>query len=161
MKCLEFYNSFSFISLGHILPAIWIFMCSAGLTSQSSFAGSNVPKQSASLKQGPHGGEVLQDGSYQFEVKIDQDGNAVDVYPLGNQKSLPNNMDLTLFRSQESGDTIRLQTLRSPNPGEARYHGNLPPHLGSYIGIELKFETSLKSMKVLKNVPPIPKKNAE
>lgn len=112
----------------------------------------------ADMSPGPHGGDIIGEGPNQFEIKVDKKGHAVDVYTLGKKKTFPKVLDLTLFRDSDTGETIKLTPINLHGTA-THYRGSLAPNQGSYIGLELKIETSFKSFKILRKMPQLPVRN--
>lgn len=110
----------------------------------------------ASQNTGPHGGAILRDDSHEFELTVNPSGNSISVYTLRAENGPPKKMAVTLFRESGSGRKIELAAVKPAEPGLPKFQGELSPNAGSFVGVELRFETSLKSLKVLKLVPYIP-----
>lgn len=107
--------------------------------------------------QGPHGGDVLSDGKYSFEVSVDRHSHAVHVYSLKKSRRLPSFLNLTLLRDAETGDTIKLRALdRSQNQVGPHYEGVITGWGGSYVGLELRIDVGSKNVTVLRSVPRLP-----
>ena len=102
--------------------------------------------------KGPHGGTIVKDESNQYEVKIDRASRHVDVFTLNQQNTPPKSMELTLFRDEGTGQTVSLRAVNINDP-LPKFQGEIKSFAGSYVGAELRFEVSLKSLKILKFVP--------
>ena len=119
----------------------------------STFTAAEESQQTA--PEGPHGGSVVSGKHNKFEVTIDPTQKSVHVYTLEAKKGAPKKMRITLFRERGSGNTIDLQSM---NLKEAlpQYQGKLSVANDSYVGVELRFETGLKKLEVLKFIPYMP-----
>ena len=111
----------------------------------------------ASQDTGPHGGAVVQDSSHKFEINLDPSGKSVSVFTLRSKDGPPKKMAITLFRESGTDQTIDLKAIDTAQTSLPKFQGELSPNAGSFVGVELRFQTSFKStMKVLKLMPYIP-----
>jgi hypothetical protein len=115
-----------------------------------SFASS---VDATNAKQGPHGGDIIEDGHYRFEVKVEPKSSTASVYVLrGKTRLSGEKMELTLLRDYDSGQTVGLKAmnLRDDLP---HYQGKVSPNMGSYMGLQLSFSTNNNARKVLRTIP--------
>jgi hypothetical protein len=96
--------------------------------------------------------ETLDDGEYRFKVTVDPKSGNIEASALKYRGTPPKELSIRLFRDGATGQQIILKaaTPKDPLP---RYQGYLGPNAGSYAGLELSFETSLKAVRILKMVP--------
>ena len=114
----------------------------------------SVAEEKKSDALGPHGGKIVQGEFHQFEVKVTPQKKHVDVYTLKATKPAPRSMSMTLVPAMGIGEVVELKSadLGEPLP---KYQGELSPSMGSYVGIELRFQLGPKSKQVLRLEPPL------
>lgn len=101
--------------------------------------------------------QVVEDRGNKFEVSVDRSSGRVRVKTDRMKDKAPKEMTVTLFSDPETSQTIRLKALNLTDPMPV-YEGALSRQAQSYVGVELRFETSLKSLRVLRSMPRLPER---
>ena len=91
---------------------------------------------------GPHGGQVVTDGSNKFEVNVDNTSGKIDVYEIETRTQPPNYMEIKLFQQNGEPETVALgasplQDVSNPYP---HYQGTLTMSQTPNMGFELRFQ---------------------
>ena len=107
--------------------------------------------------RGPHGGQVVENNTSKFEVKLDPNSTHIEVFTLKPAEKSARPQSVTLYHDTDTSQSIELKAA-DPRDEFPRFEGQLAPNAGSFVGFELKFGVSLKAVTVLPYIPYIPSK---
>ncbi|OFZ78317.1 MAG: hypothetical protein A3K03_03625 [Bdellovibrionales bacterium RIFOXYD1_FULL_44_7] len=107
----------------------------------------SINKTQTEQKLGPHGGYLINDKENEFEVKLNQESQLIDVYALNIETEPPRNMTVTLFSDLDTAQSVEVSAVdykgARPIP---HYQGRLSTENDSYIAIGITFRISLKDL---------------
>jgi hypothetical protein len=98
---------------------------------------------------GTESSKVVGDKDYQFQVSVDRQNNQVSVHTLKSALEPPRDMSVKIYTDPEKSYTVQLHAL-SLNTQLPLYQGQLSQNTGSFMGVELRFESQGKG-KVLRS----------
>lgn len=78
-------------------------------------------------------------GKTDAEVHVDRDHGKVEVILLKSATKKPKKLELTLFHSKDSVETVELLPMTPPQKGQVLYQGQLGPSSQAVLGFELRF----------------------
>ncbi len=98
---------------------------------------------------GPHGGNIHRENGQNYEVNLNPQSGQLDVYTESTafNANPPQNAAITLYKNDQSGQTVRLKAMDPPADGFIHYQGQISPLEGPYIafGIQFNLEPSQKT----------------
>ena len=87
-----------------------------------------------------------------FEIKVDPKTNQVDVYSPKSTNVRPENMNVTLYKDDKTGQTVRLRSVGPTEDGINHYQGRASIGEAPYVSFGFQFDL---------NPQPEPKKEEE
>lgn len=102
-----------------------------------------TPRPSAGKtgKIGPHGGQIVTESGREYEVNVNNETGQLDVYSEGSPLNVnpPQNVGITLYKNNKTGQTIRLRAMNPPASGFVHYQGEVSPLEGPFMAFGLQF----------------------
>jgi hypothetical protein len=101
-------------------------------------------KDKTKSSKGPHGGQVVTHQGKRFEIKLDPQGQKVEVFTPGGvtHPNQPISPGITLYKSDKTGETVKLNSMAPPRDGWFHYQGQLSPTNIPYVAFGLQFDLS-------------------
>ena len=104
-----------------------------------------IPLHSKKLppgQKGPHGGQIVSHDGKKFEIKLNQDSEQLDVYSSDGSQVPQNNLGITLYKQDKTGQTIRLKAVEPPRSGEIHYQGKVSPTDAPFVAFGIQLDLS-------------------
>lgn len=115
------------------------------LLSTASETTSKTPLTAQSPQEiGPHGGKVVNQKGKRFEIKLDEKNNHVDIYSPDSTSVRPENMSITLYNDDKTGQKVKLKAVPPTPDGFNHYEGRLSITEAPFISFGLQFDLSPK-----------------
>ncbi|MGK5086788.1 hypothetical protein WDW86_04465 [Bdellovibrionota bacterium FG-2] len=97
---------------------------------------------------GPHGGQILSNSHYKFEVKVNGKSREVLAYLLESKKDPPQSVSVVLRKEGGAGPEIQLEPVTPILEPTPQYLGRAPQDLGSFIGVAIKIHVGREVVQI-------------
>ncbi len=98
---------------------------------------------------GPHGGQIVSNSHYKFEVKVNGKSREILAYLLEAKRKPPEKLSVILRNEGGGGPEIQLKSVTPPIVEHMpQYQGEVPKDLGSFIGMGIQFRIGTETVSI-------------
>ncbi len=101
---------------------------------------------------GPHGGMILGDKTYTFEVKVAPEQGHVTIYSLKPKRGeVPRTMTVVLYQDPETQEMVEVSAVSPPYADYVMYQGKLSPKQLAFMGVEIRFSIEPGKKRIIRS----------